>query len=183
MGKRIVTVVIWWLLEIIKIDHHWKMRSLTNPTILKLSFLQKTGKLSEGQFFHINKRSVDARQRKIKVILQVEIDEKPLKVEYVEYTKRSYDVRNSDPVIIVGAGPAGLFAALKAIEGGLKPIIFERGKDVQSRRQALAAINKDHVVNPESNYCFGEGGAGTYSDGNSIPGQKKGETHARVFDE
>jgi len=64
-----------------------------------------------------------------------------------------------------GAGPAGLFAAIRLIESGMKPIIFERGKDVQSRRRDLAAINKDHVVNPESNYCFGEGGAGTYSDG------------------
>ncbi|HEX8040442.1 MAG TPA: FAD-dependent oxidoreductase, partial [Chryseosolibacter sp.] len=69
------------------------------------------------------------------------------------------------PVLIVGAGPAGLFAGLRLIELGYKPIILERGKDVQSRRRDLAAINKDHVVNPDSNYCFGEGGAGTYSDG------------------
>ncbi|HRD37789.1 MAG TPA: FAD-binding protein, partial [Bacteroidia bacterium] len=60
---------------------------------------------------------------------------------------------------------AGLFAALRCLELGLKPVIFERGKDVQSRRRDLAAINKEHIVNPESNYCFGEGGAGTYSDG------------------
>ncbi len=68
-------------------------------------------------------------------------------------------------VIIIGAGPAGLFAALKLIESGIKPIILERGKDVKARRRDLAILNKEGIVNPESNYCFGEGGAGTYSDG------------------
>jgi uncharacterized FAD-dependent dehydrogenase len=68
-------------------------------------------------------------------------------------------------VIIVGCGPAGLFAALRCIEHGLRPIILERGKDVRARRRDLAAINREHVVDPDSNYCFGEGGAGTYSDG------------------
>ena len=66
---------------------------------------------------------------------------------------------------IIGAGPAGLFAALRCLELGIKPNIIERGKDVKSRRRDLASINKEHIVNPESNYCFGEGGAGTYSDG------------------
>ena len=75
------------------------------------------------------------------------------------------DVSKSPSVIIVGAGPAGLFAALELIELGLKPIILERGKNVRERRRDLAAINKKHLVNPDSNYCFGEGGAGTYSDG------------------
>src|SRR5690606_26646935 len=74
-------------------------------------------------------------------------------------------IKDAKRVIIVGAGPAGLFAALRLIELGLKPIIIERGKDVKERRRDLATINKDGVLNPESNYCFGEGGAGTYSDG------------------
>src|SRR5690606_13273250 len=73
----------------------------------------------------------------------------------------------------IGAGPAGLYAALRAIEAGVKPIIFERGKDVRERRRDLAAINKDQIVNPESNYCFGEGGAGTYSDGKLYTRSKK----------
>ncbi len=146
------------------------------------SFLLKIGKLSEGQFFRINRRSVDARQKKIKVNLQVEVDEVPLKVEFVEYFKKEHDVRNADPVIIIGAGPAGLFAALKAIEVGLKPIILERGKDVQTRRRDIAAINKDHQVNPESNYCFGEGGAGTYSDGKLYTRSKKRGSLRRVFE-
>ncbi|MFX7052434.1 FAD-dependent monooxygenase, partial [Acinetobacter baumannii] len=68
-------------------------------------------------------------------------------------------------VIIIGAGPAGLFAALELILLGIKPIIIERGKDVKARRRDLAALNKEGIVNPDSNYCFGEGGAGTYSDG------------------
>ena len=75
------------------------------------------------------------------------------------------DVSRAPQAIVVGAGPAGLFAALRLIELGIKPIVLERGSDVRARRRDLAAINKDHIVNPESNYCFGEGGAGTYSDG------------------
>lgn len=76
-------------------------------------------------------------------------------------------------IAIIGAGPAGLYAALRAVEAGLKPIVFERGKDVRERRRDLAAINKHHIVNPESNYCFGEGGAGTYSDGKLYTRSKK----------
>lgn len=110
------------------------------------------------------KRSVDARKRPIKVAVQLEVyvDEPvPQHVHKVEYP----DVSKARPVIVVGAGPAGLFGALRLVELGLKPILLERGKDVQSRRRDLAALNKEHLVNPDSNYCFGEGGAGTYSDG------------------
>ena len=74
-------------------------------------------------------------------------------------------VKIEKKVIVIGAGPAGLFARLKLIESGIKPIILERGKDVSARRRDLADLNKEGEVNPESNYCFGEGGAGTYSDG------------------
>jgi uncharacterized FAD-dependent dehydrogenase len=112
----------------------------------------------------ILKRSIDARGRKVVYRMQVQayIDEVyKLEVFTVNYP----DVKQSRPVIIVGAGPAGLFAALRCIELGLKPIILERGKDVKQRRRDLANINKQGLVNPESNYCFGEGGAGTYSDG------------------
>ncbi len=116
------------------------------------------------QHVRVVKRSIDARSKQIKVHVQVAIfdDSAP---EEISYKIPSHSVASSPPVVIVGAGPAGLFAALKAIDLGVKPIILERGKDVRSRRRDLAAINKDHVVNPESNYCFGEGGAGTYSDG------------------
>jgi uncharacterized FAD-dependent dehydrogenase len=112
----------------------------------------------------ILKRSIDARGRKVVYRMQVlaYLDEQPAPYIYsIEYP----DVSNAKPAIIIGAGPAGLFAALQCIELGLKPIILERGKDVKQRRRDLADINKQGVVNPESNYCFGEGGAGTYSDG------------------
>lgn len=111
------------------------------------------------------RRSVDARGKKVVVRVQVEIYAADEKRPGEAGGQRYRDVRNGRPVLIVGAGPAGLFAALRLLELGFKPVILERGKDVQSRRRDLAAINKDHVVNPDSNYCFGEGGAGTYSDG------------------
>ena len=122
--------------------------------------------------FRLLKRSIDARKRKVKIQIKAEvfINEKiPQNV-----IERNYqDVRNKQEIIVVGSGPAGLFASLKLIEHGLKPIILERGKDVQSRRRDIAAINKKHIVNPDSNYCFGEGGAGTYSDGKLYTRSKK----------
>ncbi|MEO9870994.1 NAD(P)/FAD-dependent oxidoreductase [Ekhidna sp.] len=152
-----------------------------NPKALE-THLSSIGHLRKGQYVDLLRRSVDARQKTIRVNLRVEIKDTPPEVDYVEYSKEARDVRSADPVIIVGAGPAGLFAAIKAIEGGLKPIILERGKDVRARRRDLAAINKDHVVNPESNYCFGEGGAGTYSDGKLYTRSKKRGSIRRVFE-
>ncbi|MDB5110417.1 MAG: dependent oxidoreductase [Mucilaginibacter sp.] len=112
----------------------------------------------------ILKRSIDARGRKVVYRMQVKVFvDQPYQPE--TYTVNYPDVKNAKPVIIVGAGPAGLFAALQCMELGLKPIIIERGKAVKDRRRDLANINKQGLVNPESNYCFGEGGAGTYSDG------------------
>lgn len=116
--------------------------------------------------FKIEKRSIDARSKQPKIVLQLQvfIDEQIL--ESSAFDPELKNVSNSSShVVIVGAGPAGLFAALKLISLGVKPIIIERGKDVRSRRRDLAAMNKEGVVNAESNYCFGEGGAGTYSDG------------------
>ena len=112
------------------------------------------------------KKSMDARSRQVWVNLSVNvfIDEQ---YQPTETTRPPYqDVsRARHKVIIIGSGPAGLFAALRLLELGIKPVILERGKDIRARRRDLAAINKDGMVNPESNYCFGEGGAGTYSDG------------------
>ena len=120
----------------------------------------------------IRKRSIDARKSPVKISLQIEFwkvgEERPKLTPFIPK-----DVSNAPEVAIIGAGPAGLFAALRAVEGGLKPIIFERGKDVRARRRDLAAINKEHIVDSDSNYCFGEGGAGTYSDGKLYTRSKK----------
>ena len=120
------------------------------------------------------KRSFDARQKSVKVNVRgnaflVGEEYHPAKVELPDYP----NVANKQEVIVVGAGPAGLFAALQLIELGLKPIIIERGKDVRGRRRDLKAINVEGVVNEDSNYCFGEGGAGTYSDGKLYTRSKK----------
>lgn len=128
------------------------------------------------------KRSIDARSRQVQVKLLVELVPAGNDLD-IQNFKRDYpDVRQSKQVIIVGAGPAGLFAALRLIELGIKPIVLERGKDVQARRRDIAAINKDHVVNPESNYCFGEGGAGTYSDGKLYTRSKKRGDIKRILE-
>lgn len=115
--------------------------------------------------FHLIKRSIDARGRNVVVRISGELISKEALSKSITYSKTYPDVSKSRRVIIVGAGPAGLFAALRLIEAGIKPVILERGKDVQARRRDIAAINKNHIVNGDSNYCFGEGGAGTYSDG------------------
>lgn len=137
-----------------------------NLIIIKKSAAKKLG-VSEQSITHIQikKRSIDARQKAVKYFLSilVYVEEAPPVIEPMVYKYSS--VENSSSVLVIGAGPAGLFAALQLIEQGLKPIILERGKDVKARRRDLAAIHKEHLVNPESNYCFGEGGAGTYSDG------------------
>jgi len=127
------------------------------------SFLVREYGKGKPLAYQLVKRSIDARGKTVKVNLSIRLGapESMPKAEVPLYR----DISAATEVHIVGAGPAGLFAALRLIELGLKPIILERGKDVRARRRDLAAINKEHVVNPESNYCFGEGGAGTYSDG------------------
>ena len=111
------------------------------------------------------RRSIDARSQKIKVKVHAEVYIDELPTDRVSYKTEFPDVSNADPVVIVGSGPAGMFAALRLIELGLKPIIVERGKDVKERIKDIAQVSRRHDVNPDSNYCFGEGGAGTYSDG------------------
>ena len=156
----------------------------SNENLLK-DYLAKEIKVSpkEIQHFFILKRSIDARQKAVKFKLKVTIyfvgePIQETKIELPEYK----NVENSQEVIIVGAGPAGLFAALQLIELGLKPIIIERGKDVKGRRRDLKAINRDHIVDEDSNYCFGEGGAGTYSDGKLYTRSKKRGDVTRILE-
>lgn len=137
-----------------------------NEQLLKEEIsVQISLKNNDSFFIQPVKRSIDARGRSIKINLTVDV--------YINETPEAFNYKpnyiqvgaKSEERTIIGAGPAGLFAALRCLELGIKPIIIERGKDVQARRRDLAAIHKEHLVNPESNYCFGEGGAGTYSDG------------------
>ncbi len=122
--------------------------------------------------FVLRKRSIDARCGQPKFRLRIELIE-PGTTSDIAFEPNAQDVSNAREIHIIGSGPAGLFSAIRAIERGLKPIIIERGKDVRERRRDLALLNKEHIVNPESNYCFGEGGAGTYSDGKLYTRSKK----------
>jgi uncharacterized protein len=131
------------------------------------SIAQATGKkTNEISGYHLLKKSLDARGKIawINLTMNVFINE-----PFHERILQQFDFKNvnnaTKRVVIIGGGPAGIFAALQLIEHGVKPIILERGKEVRARRRDLAALNKEGIINPESNYCFGEGGAGTYSDG------------------
>lgn len=138
-----------------------------NEDLLKTRLAEEAGvRPQEISGYHLLKKSIDARSRQVKINLTAllyinepfkEITLQPLHLKDVHKANKK--------IIIIGAGPAGLFAAIRLIEAGIKPIILERGKDVRARRRDLAKMNKEGLVNPESNYCFGEGGAGTYSDG------------------
>lgn len=142
---------------------------------------------------HVRKRSIDARGRTPVMQLQVQVFgegeqaereavQRALTEPETVYLPDYPDVRQAEEVHIIGAGPAGLFAALKVIEQGLKPVVWERGKDVRERVKDLKGINVHHVVNPDSNYCFGEGGAGTYSDGKLYTRSKKRGDVQRILE-
>ena len=129
--------------------------------------VRKNLQINDGSTLNIKilKRSIDARGRKIKINLNVLVGIDEILTSDEIFIKYQHVSESTKTCHIIGAGPAGLFAALRCLELGIKPILIDRGKDVKARRRDLANINKNHLVNPESNYCFGEGGAGTYSDG------------------
>ena len=140
------------------------------------------------QKFRVVKRSIDARQKQLKVHLTVLTDEQgaplPKEAPIPLYEPPHFqDVHNAEhSVAIIGAGPAGLFAALTLIEHGIKPIIYERGKEVAERKKDIATLNRNLGLNAESNYCFGEGGAGTFSDGKLFSRSKKRGNMQRVME-
>ena len=145
-----------------------------NEDRLKTIASRETGEaVTSINAIRVIKRSIDARQRQVYVNLKLRvfINELPAEAEYtsVEYK----DVSGGKPVIVVGAGPGGLFAALRLIELGLRPIVLERGRNVRDRRKDVARISREHIVDGESNYCFGEGGAGAFSDGKLYTRSKK----------
>jgi uncharacterized protein len=148
-----------------KIDLKLTPAEAADPIAVKAAAAMCTGWTADEITVVLLRRSIDARSRQPYILLQVEVfcDEMP-PVETPALANLR-DVTNSQKVLIIGAGPAGYFAALELIAQGLKPIVLDRGKDVQARRRDLRAIQQDGIVNPNSNYCFGEGGAGTYSDG------------------
>ena len=143
---------------------------------------RETGERQEAiKAVRVLKHSIDARRRTVfvNVTLRIFIREEPPETEYqtIEYK----DVSARKPVVIVGAGPAGLFAALRLIELGGRPVVVERGKNVRERKRDLAMISREHLVHPESNYCFGEGGAGAYSDGKLYTRSKKRGSVERIL--
>jgi uncharacterized FAD-dependent dehydrogenase len=155
----------------------------STPGLLKTTIAKQLD-IPNPEIKHIEilKRSIDARQKTTKINLKVAVYIKEEFVQRVEDLPEYQDVNGKDEVIIIGAGPAGLFAALKLIENGKKPIVIERGKDVRSRRRDLVNLTKKHIVNEDSNYCFGEGGAGTFSDGKLYTRSKKRGDVNKVLD-
>jgi len=130
----------------------------------------------------IIRRSVDARKRNILINLVIEVFSESEPHSFKIPPFKWQNVSTSPEVIIVGAGPAGLFASLRLIELGLRPVIIERGKDVSSRKRDIARISREQIVNPDSNYCYGEGGAGTFSDGKLYTRSKKRGNNDRILE-
>lgn len=135
---------------------------------------------SEIKAFRVTRRSIDSRKRPVYKLRGIAyINEMPVEADTAIHYK---PVKSEKTVIIVGSGPAGLFAALRLIELGIKPVVIERGKDVQARRRDIRNLMQEQIVNPDSNYCFGEGGAGTYSDGKLYTRSKKRGDVRRILD-
>jgi len=156
-------------------------REAADPAEIHRALMRKIGRHFAADRFVVVRRSVDARKRTVRVNLGVRIyaDDETLTSEQPVFAYR--DVRSAAPVVIVGAGPAGLFAALRLVERGLKPVVVDRGKPIRARRRDVAALNRRGNLDSESNYAFGEGGAGTFSDGKLYTRSKKRGDYRRVL--
>jgi uncharacterized FAD-dependent dehydrogenase len=135
-----------------------------HSSLFRQFLLQHYIRENEVKYFSVFKRSLDARSKELKYRVKIKFSTDEIITE-TEYNPDYKNVKNASEVHIIGAGPAGYFAALKLLQKGIKPVLFDRGKDVRARRRDLVLLTREGKVNPESNYCFGEGGAGTYSDG------------------
>ena len=143
----------------------------------------KTLGIPEDDFtIKVLRKSIDARKQTIYFNYKLAVYIKEKAPETSTYSFNYMDVSKAKPIHIIGFGPAGMWAALRCLELGYKPIVLERGKNVQNRRRDIKAINQDHVVNEDSNYCFGEGGAGTYSDGKLYTRSLKRGDVRRIFE-
>ena len=151
-----------------------------NDNVIRLKLAQISAVKSSELFYKWKKRSIDARKKEIKIQATFLVTNQPFPKEVNQFNFSKVS-QSSPSAVIIGFGPAGIFAAIELLEKGIKPIIFERGKDVRSRRRDLAILNREMIVNPESNYCFGEGGAGTYSDGKLYTRSKKRGDVERVL--
>lgn len=150
------------ILEITLLPHE-----VEKPEAIESALLARGKKI--GEPFYVLKESIDARKKPVVIRLRCAIGQHSPAVK----APLARNIEHAREVYVIGSGPCGLFAAIRLIERGLKPIVIERGKDVRTRRRDLAKLNKEQIVNPESNYCFGEGGAGTYSDGKLYTRSKK----------
>ena len=166
--------------------HEYQLRILPRQAANEQSiadYVSREKGIDRDSITHVRilKRSIDARQRTIFVNLSVRIYQNEIPTDdpyqHIDYP----DVSSCPEVIVVGAGPGGLFAALRLIELGFRPIVVERGKNVHERKQDLALISRNQQVDPESNYCFGEGGAGAYSDGKLYTRSKKRGSVERIL--
>lgn len=146
---------------------------VSQPALIKAKARKKLGWKQGALHFAIVKKSLDARKGRPFYLVKLLVSNQATPVKPIEEIRFNYHKNDKKKVIIIGAGPAGYFAALRCVEKGFLPIVLERGKDVRSRRRDLKAIQQDGIVNPDSNYCFGEGGAGTYSDGKLYTRSKK----------